>query len=139
MLKSVSDEIRGWILEAAKNTGSEVACLPDAEAEGVVNSVFDRYVEGCNRTWWWEGLKLPYTHFDRKAVTLSGILPALAGEVYLIPQDPMHNWPVYRLKAADLEPLLNDCPLFEYGVVSVDGNWFLAESHHDVLFLCNWS
>lgn len=134
-LTSVPDDIRSWIQEAARNTGIQVAILSEAESEIVVKMIMDRYVVG-NPTWWWDNLKLPFEHFDRNAVKLSAVLPSLDGEIYLIPEQPGLGWRIYKLEAAALERILDNCPLFEYSAVPLDASWFLTESHHDVIYLC---
>ena len=136
-MNSTPDEIDRWIQDAAKETGIRMAVLSQAEAQAILKLVTDRYVHGQS-SWWWDELKLPYTQFDRSSVKLSAALPSLVVDVYLFPDYPNHEGPIYKLRAADIELLLGECPLFAYSVVSADGTWFLTESDHDVIYLCRW-
>jgi hypothetical protein len=137
-MKTEADEIKGWIEDASRNTGLQVSILPDAEARELIALIIERYVLGLP-SWWWAQLKLPYVHFDRRAVKLSDVLPSLDGDIYLIPEYPDHEGPIFNLKAREVEAILDDCPGFEYTIVDKPADWLVTESHHDVLYVCRWA
>ena len=43
---------------------------------------------------------------------------------------------VYELSATDVERLLAGCPYFEYYLLAPDLSWLVAESDHNVYFVC---
>lgn len=137
-MKTVADEIKGWIEDASLNTGFHVSIVPDAEAKELISLIGERYVLGLPG-WWWAQLKLPYVQFDRRTVKLSEILPSLDGDIYLIPEYPNHEGPIFILKAFEVEAILDDCPAFEYSILDKRAEWFVTESHHDVLYVCRWA
>jgi hypothetical protein len=136
-MKSIADEIRGWIEDASANTGLRVSIVPDTEAKELLSVIGVRYVINLN-DWWWSQLKIPYEYFDRRKTKLIDILPSLDGDVYLIPEYPNNQGPIFTVKALEVEAILNDCPLFEYSILDKHAEWFVAENHHDVLYLCLW-
>ena len=130
------DEIRDWLMEAAANTGCAVERLPHAEEEKIVTRLRDTYTNGeRNPGLWWEDLKLPYEYFNRSDRTLSEVMPSQNGNVYLLPDAP-HFALVYRVRAADVEAVIMDCPGFEYAIASEHGSWLIIENHHDVFYRC---
>jgi hypothetical protein len=138
------DEIRDWLMAAADNTGCSVEMLPRGEDYAIVARLFSKYVNeisnpgSCeigNPGSWWMGLKLPYVCFHRSEKKTSDILPSLDGFVHLLPEAPRLAF-VYRIKAVELETILDDCPGFEYVVASEDGSWLMTENHHDMFYLC---
>ncbi|GGH10822.1 hypothetical protein [Silvibacterium dinghuense] len=134
-VRTVADEIKSWIEEAALNTGSNVSVVTDAKAQELTTLINERYVFGLPG-WWWAQLKKPCSKFDRNVVRLSQILPSLESEIYLIPEYPNHEGPIFKISARDVEAVLNDCPLFEYNLLGDEGGWLISESHHDVIYLC---
>jgi hypothetical protein len=135
--KTISEEIKSWIEAASVDTGLQVSIIPDAEAQELIALIIERYVKApCG--WWWDQLKVPYVHFDSQTVRLSEILPSLEGEVYLIPEYPHLKGPVFRVKAREVEAILDDSPFFEYSIVDKHADWLVTESHHRVIFLCRW-
>jgi hypothetical protein len=137
-MKTEADEIKGWIEDASLNTGFHVSILPDAEARVLTALIIERYVLGLP-SWWWAQLKLPCVHFDRRTVRPSEVLPSLEGDIYLIPEYPDHEGPIFIVKAREVEAILDDCPVFEYSIVDQHADWLVTESHHDVLYVCRWA
>jgi hypothetical protein len=133
--RSVAEEIQEWIECASANTGIPLRIVSNEEAKTILELIGERYVRDINGSWWWEHLKLPYSHFDRTAVKLSHVLPSVEAIVYLVPNYPRNEGPFFSLQAVHVEAILNDCPLFEYSILSADGSWFLTESHHDVIYV----
>ena len=130
------DEIRDWLMAAADNTGCSVEMLPGDEEDAIVARLFSKYVnEIRNPGSWWMGLKLPYECFHRTEKKISDVLPSLDGIVHLLPEAPRLAF-VYRIKAVELETILDNCPGFEYVVASEDGSWLMTENHHDMFYLC---
>jgi hypothetical protein len=134
----VAEKIKRWIEDASLNTGLQVSILPDDEARELIALIVERYVLDLGR-WWWAQLKLPYMQFDCKTVKLSGVLPSLEGDIYLIPGYQNHEGPVFVVKAGEVEAVLDDCPFFEYTIVDKHADWLVTESHHDVLYVCRWT
>ena len=131
----LQDEIERWLNEAACELRITLRRLAEREASLIIDALQSRYIKGNPRAWW-ESLALPYSQFDSKAVRLSSVLPTLSENIYLIPESPKNNGPVYEVDAASLEALLNDCPYFEYSVTNGDRSWLLMESDHNIFFLC---
>jgi hypothetical protein len=136
-MKTIAEEIQGWIEDASIKVGVQVSIVPSAEARELITLIMERYVFG-RPTWWWDQLKLPCVQFDRKTVRLSEILPSLEGNVYLIPEYPNHDGPVFLVSAHGVEAILNHCPIFEYSILDRRADWLITESHHDVLYVCRW-
>ena len=136
-MTSIDKEIRGWIEDGARELGIEAVVLPEAEAAVINAFLRDRYVNGNPIAWSW-ALKPPYIHFDSTKTKLSEVLPTLDGEVYLIPDTPEVNNPVFKIRAAEVESVILNCPGFEYSIANMNGDWLVAEFHHDVFLVSKY-
>ena len=137
-LQSLREMIGGWIRSAASETRIHLIQLSDSESAKIVAALHDHYVIG-NPWAWWMSLSMAYDTWDSREVNISSILPTLSDQVYFIPEAARNHPHVYRVRAGDLERLIDNCPGFEYNVASLDGSWLLAESDHDIFYLCKSS
>jgi hypothetical protein len=128
-------DVEVWIEKAAIKLGINIERLEKQAAYAIVNSVKTRYVRGNPRSWWL-GLALPFTKYDSSESSLSSVLPAIDGSVFFIPEIDTVDLPVYQLRAAILEPLLAECPYFEYYVAGGMLEWLVIESDHNVFYVC---
>lgn len=127
-------EIAGWLSQASKDLSLELRQLPSSEAGQLYERAKSRYVRGNPRAWWLD-LVLPCEQFDSGKTTLSNVVPVRVGKVWLLPETEAE--PIaYEVDIADLERLLAECPYFEYYVLALDLTWLVAESDHNVYFVC---
>ena len=133
-------EIESWINDAVETQDLRIERIADDEATVVRESVTKTFVDGSWRTWSL-GLRKPYVCHSSVEYTISQILPVSADvDVYFIPEtDDGEEVPVYRVRAGAVELLIQDCPFFEYYVVSAGYDWLVAETEHDVLITCSAS
>jgi hypothetical protein len=127
-------EIAVWLAKASESLALDVRKLSSTEGGRISDAAKGRYVRGNPRVWWLDWA-VPCEQFDSTTTTLSSVLPVRAGKVWLVPET--ENEPiVYELDAADLERLLAECPYFEFYVLAHDLSWLVAESDHNVYFVC---
>ena len=127
-------EIEEWLADASVTLGLAIRKLPADEANSVYRQAQAQYVVGNPRVWWL-ALKGPCDHYDSSSTSLRDVLPDRNGAVLLIPETddtPL----VYEIDAAHLDAILDECPLFEYNVVHPSLRWLVAESDHNVFFVC---
>jgi hypothetical protein len=133
----MTEEAEAWLDAAGRNLNIPIRKLPLESAASVYMEAQSRYVIG-NPSAWWMDLSRPCAHYDSSTTSLSDVLPAREGQVFLIPESnavPV----VYEIEAAHLEAILADCPYFEYYIVDLNFRWLVAESEHNVFFVCHAS
>ncbi|MFN8012371.1 MAG: DUF6756 family protein [Holophagaceae bacterium] len=131
-----------WIRESMAHGGAAglgLKELPPIQGEEVLRDFLKRFVDDADRTWWWEGLKGLEKRME--SPESAGILPALVG----VPEDseailittPDDGEPItlFEGRFANLCRLIDDCPYFEFVIVSRQLDWALLESHHNEVLL----
>jgi hypothetical protein len=95
-----------------------------------------RFVKGNPRAWWMS-LSGSCEHFNSKEHRLADIVPTGATKCWLIAETGSSSGlPVYSIAPSDVPSVLDECPYFEYYLVAEDFSWLVAESDHNVLFVC---
>lgn len=128
-------EIAAWLSEASKDLSLALRELPPTEAGQLYETAKGIYVRGNPRAWWLD-LALPCEQFDSSKTTLSNVVPVKVGKVWLLPETEREPIAYEVDDVADLEKLLAECPYFEYYVLAHDLTWLVAESDHNVYFVC---
>jgi hypothetical protein len=128
-------EIESWIKDAALSGGFLAERVSDEVAADIQTQAKSKFVIDNPRAWWMS-LSRPYEQFDSKKTKLSDVLPGRTGRGWLIAETEMANLPVYAIDLSQLPALLGECPYFEYYVLGSDLNWIVAESDHNVYFVC---
>jgi hypothetical protein len=132
----MDQEIVGWIDSASASTGLPIERLTKDRAALVEGRARKQFVTGNPRAWWMS-LSGPCEAFGANERSLQDVLPAGETKCGLIPETGSSSGlPVYSLDARSLSPLLAECPYFEYYIVAEDFSWLVAESDHNVLFVC---
>jgi hypothetical protein len=136
------DHIRDWLMAASAETGCAVEMPSRDEGDRIVAELMKTYINEARNPrrsrdprYWWEHMKLPYERFTCKEKRISEVLPSLEGYVHLLPEAP-HIAFVCRIRAAELETVIEACCGFEYAVASEDGSWLIMENDHDEFFRC---
>lgn len=128
------DEIEQWIEEASRNQNIPIRKLTDQDARVVKETAQQRYVKGNPRVWWLDLARPIDEHYDRRSVDLTTVIPSKSGRCWLIPENERR--PVYEVDVTQVQQLLDDCNLFEYNLVARDFSWLVAETDHDMLYIC---
>ncbi|MCW5964066.1 MAG: hypothetical protein KIT83_08505 [Bryobacterales bacterium] len=128
-------EIETWISEAATTLGLPLKRKAPEEGREVVKIARDIYVEDDPRVWWLR-LKLPSKQVPAEELGLTEVLPSREGTCWLIPETDAEELPVYEFDAKNVERVIRECPYFEYYVLAQDFSWLVAESDHNVFFVC---
>jgi hypothetical protein len=128
-------EIETWITEAARANNLPLRRISPAEGSALVRNAQAIFVEDDPRRWWLS-LKLPYTQTTCGEAALTDLLPSTDGTCLLLPETDTADLPVYEVDARHVEALIKDCPYFEYYVLAKDLSWLVAESDHNVFFVC---
>jgi hypothetical protein len=131
----MTHEIESWIEEAARSAGLLVERQPQAIAADIERRARSQFVVGNPRVWWMS-LSRKCEQFDSTHHALSDVLPDKAGRCWLIAETGSESLPVYSLELPHLLALLGKCPYFEYYVLGSDLRWFVAESDHNLYFVC---
>ena len=121
-------------MEAAAESGTTVKRLSDKDARSVEDTARAKYVRGNPRVWWLglEGCE----SYDSNSVELSTVIPDKTGACWFLPETDEPSLPVYEVDASSLPQLIKECPYFEFNIVAKDFSWLVAESDHNVYFLC---
>lgn len=128
-------EIETWIEDAALSGGLLAERIPDEVAAEIEVRAKSKFVIDNPRAWWMS-LSCPYQQFDSKETKLADVLLGRSGRGWLIAETETPNLPVYAVDLSQLPTLLEGCPYFEYYVVGTDFSWMVAESDHNVYFVC---
>ena len=128
-------EIEKWLRDAARENGVMLRKLSEEEAKLVEATAHDRFVRGSPRVWWL-GLEGNCESYNSASVKLSNVIPDTSGTCWLLPETDETNLPVYEVDVSQVPKLIQDSPFFEYNLVAKDFRWLIAESEHDVYFLC---
>ncbi len=132
----MDQEIEEWLESAAISTGLPIERLPTDRAAEIERRARQRFVTDNPRAWWMS-LSGSCEHFDAKEHKLEDVLPAGAAKCWLIAETgSTSGLPVYSLDVRNLSAVLDECPYFEYYVVAEDFSWLIAESDHNVFFVC---
>lgn len=132
----MDQEIEEWLELAANSTGLPIEHLPTDRAAEIERRARQRFVVDNPRAWWMS-LSGSCEHFNVKEHKLEDILPPGTAKCWLIAETGSSSGlPVYSLDAHDVSALLNECPYFEYYIVAEDFSWLVAESDHNVFFVC---
>ena len=94
-----------------------------------------RFVIGDRRSWWLS-LSGASEQYDSSTTDLNDVMPASSGPCWFIPETGEVNLPVFLIDASTVRVILGECPFFEYYVGSPTFEWMVAESDHNVFFLC---
>ena len=130
-------EIEKWIEQAAEHLKISLRKLPKEEASSVQREAMSRFVTISDPRVWWLNLARPIDeHYDRHSVSLLSILPTKTGTCWMLPETGGGWLPVYEIKVEQIESLINDCPGFEYNLVSKDFSWLVIETDHDQYYVC---
>jgi hypothetical protein len=127
--------IETWLADASRNLSIPIRKLTAEDAARVHRQAQAQFVIGNPRVWWLD-LKTPYAQYDSSTTSLTNVLPDTDGLVFLIPESD-DELEVYEIEAGHLEAVLADCPYFEYNVVDCNLRWLVAESDHNVFFVCH--
>jgi len=130
----MSSEIRDWVLEALRQSKIDVVPLPKAEARLLVSNAKRNFVNGNPRAWWMN-LKGSTKTYDSTNYKLVEILPSCDKDYWFIPETEEESLPVFSLTRAEIETILNECPFFEYYVLSKYNQWLVAESDHNQFYV----
>ena len=131
------DEVEIWIDESARNQHLSIRKASEQEAQIVRNEAMSRYVSISNPRVWWVNLARPIDEcYDGKATKLSQVLPSKSGACWFIPETHMKPLPVYEIDVGQVERLIDDCPAFEYNIVSKDFSWLVIETDHHQYYVC---
>ena len=131
------DEIEASIEESARTQHIPLRKLDERDAALVKNTGRRRFVDGEPRVWWL-GLSRPIVgQYDRRSVDLNTVLPSNTGSCWLIPENERR--PVYEVDASLVKKLLDECLLFEYNIIARDFDWLVAETGHDMIYVCRSS
>ena len=128
-------EIESWIEGAAQSRGFLADRVREEIAAGIQMQAKSKFVLDNPRAWWMS-LSRPYEQFDSTKMNLSDVLPARTGRGWLIAETETPNLPVYSVDLGELPALLEECPYFEYYVLGSDLSWIVAETDHNVYFVC---
>lgn len=128
-------EIEMWIKQAACKQNINLRRLSDDDARLVEEAARRRYVKGNPRAWWLS-LNSVCETYDSRAVEPSTVFPDRSGSCWFLPETDEAHLPVYEVDVTQIQRLLSDCPFFEYNIVSRDFSWLVAESDHNVYFVC---
>lgn len=129
------DEVETWIAEAATTLGITLRRQAPEVERDLVRNARSIFVEDNPRVWWL-ALKLPFKQYPSDEMRLTELLPNKDGTCWLIPETDTEGLPVYEIDAKSVESLLKECPYFEYYVLAKDLNWLVAETDHNVFFVC---
>jgi len=119
---------------------ADVTELPADAAVAVAMRAMGTFVVGDPRAWWLS-LKLPARQVEVPPGSgfdyLRGAWPIGHSRAYFIPEDETGKYRVLDATLDGVVRLLQDCPFFEFYVVAKDFSWLLAESDHNVLWVCH--
>jgi hypothetical protein len=128
-------DIERWLQEAVDMLHVPMRALPATEARDLIQQAKNRFVRGDPRVWWLD-LAAPCQQYDSTITSLSAILPATSGAVWFVPETEEAELRVFELQAADLERVVAECPYFEYYILGSQLDWLVAESDHNVYYVC---
>jgi hypothetical protein len=132
----MDQEIEEWLESAAVSTGLPIERLPTDRAAEIEHRARQCFVSDNPRAWWMS-LSGSCEHFDAKERKLKEVLPDGATKCWLIAETgSTSGLPVYSLDVRNVSAVLDECPYFEYYIVAEDFSWLVAESDHNVLFVC---
>jgi hypothetical protein len=131
----MKNEIETWIDDAAASLGLLIERLPVEDAAEVETKARSQFVIGNPRAWWMSPSRC-CDHFDSTTHELVEILPKKTGKAWFIPETEASSLPVYSIDLILLPQLLEECPHFEYYIVSPDFKWLVSESDHNIYFVC---
>lgn len=128
-------EVERWIHQAAAALSDEIERQTPAASKMIVERARSIFVSGDPRAWWM-ALKLPFRELQSSGIGLTAVLPSVEGSCWLIPEIEGTDLSVFKLGARVVESLINECPFFEYYVLADDLAWLVAESDHNVFYVC---
>lgn len=129
-------EIEEQIESAAISIGLPIERLSTDRAAEIERRARQRFVRENPRAWWMS-LSGSCEHFNANEYKLEDVLPAGSAKCWLIAETgSTSGLPVYSLDASSVSAVLDECPYFEYYVVAADFSWLVAESDHNILFVC---
>ena len=131
----MSKEEITWIHNAINASMVNASQVDDSVAKCITDEATRRFVIGLPRAWWMN-LALPAETFDSTVSSFLDIVPDGNCRCWLIPEVEDATWPVFDAFVGDIPQIIDDCPFFEYYVVAKDFSWMVAESDHNVFFVC---
>jgi hypothetical protein len=133
---SISDEITSAAESLALQ--SKLRKLSAQEAEQAISSAEKVFLSNPGSRWWWEAINntLPIS-IATTTLACSEVLSAVCPdqEAWLFASDDeFPPWPVFIGHSKDIAKILDECPYFEYLVVSPSLEWAVIENHHNTFF-----
>lgn len=81
-------------------------------------------------------LKVKPVVMDSRTASLIDVLPDSTGRCWLIPETEESLFPVFDAKPDDIARIIENCPFYEYYVLSKNYDWLVIESDHNQFFIC---
>ena len=130
---NIEEEIDVALVRLGWPEGSFSKCDRD-RATAVVRTVEDTFL--TERRWqWWTALKKPFAVHDYPegdgCLQIIEFVPAESTRCWFIPDTDSREWPVYGVEVGKVPLLLAELPYFEYYLVGLDFDWFVAENDHN--------
>lgn len=128
-------EILKQVIESVVQLKGMACQLATSEASRIISNAKQTFVSGNPRVWWMS-LKRPVETYDSKLYKLEEIIPSHDLSYWFVPETETSDLPVFELTCSDINFVLKNCPYFEYYILSKENRWVLAESDHDLYYIC---
>ena len=123
-----------WIDEAVRELGLDVERLEGEVAARIFDHARAVFVSGNPRVWWLS-LSQPYTAQPTGDLRFVDVVPSSDRRLWFVPEDGSESPTIYRVMAAQIDAIRENCPFFEYNAVDEDFRWMVTETDHDMFIL----
>ena len=131
----MNSELTEHIEQAIKGLAINAHQIDRQSAAEVSDQVMRRFVVGTPRAWWMS-LAVPTETRSSSDYRLLDVLPEQQGRCWFILETEEKHLPVFDIDVKDVAAVLGECPFFEYYVVGRNYDWLVAESDHNMFFIC---
>ena len=112
--------------------------LSDEEGSVLYQELFEEFVTGADRRWWWEAFSKPSSskNFEdgRGFERIEELVPNPEERVwFVVEEDQLPFFPIYEATPNIIQKVIGECYAFEYYIIPKSKAWLLCENHHNLV------